>query len=292
IRPRSRLGARPPRRDSPSRLRPGSGLSLRRILDHSAAEQQQELHVDRVAAIAVLGNGLGNALERYPEHDDVLVLRPAAVADPAQPGGFDQREALAEHPGGGPELAEILPMGGTIAGLFLELADRAFDRTLAGLFVADQPRGQLQAELAERHAVLLDQDDLARVDRQDHGGAHVARAAVIYPASAAPGLDEAAGPFDLFGGVGVGGKGAVSHPARHSSISRSGNSFVSSSARGKCCASTFPTSVTAAIMPSARRPSRISDSIATIASPQVSGGTLEAIASSATISALCSRIDR
>src|SRR5690606_41732760 len=97
-----------------------------------------ELHVDRVAALAVLGNGLGNALERYPVHDDVLVLRPAAVADPAQPGGLDQREALAEHPGGGPELADILPMGGTIAGLFLEFADRAFDRTLAGLFVAHQ----------------------------------------------------------------------------------------------------------------------------------------------------------
>ena len=51
------------------------------------------------------------------------------------------------------------------------------------------------------------------------------------------------------------------------------------------------TRVTAAIMPSATRPCLSSASIASIASPHTSGSTFVAIASSATISARCSRIE-
>ena len=78
----------------------------------------------------------------------------------------------------------------------------------------------------------------------------------------------------------------------HTSINRSGNSFASSSARGRCCASTAPTPSTAAIIPSATRPCRISASSACMASPHTSGATRAAMASSAMISARCSAIDR
>src|SRR5690606_1233535 len=143
---------------------------------------------------AVTGDGFGNALQRNAVDHDVLVIGPSAIADRGQPGGLDEGKALAEHSGRGVELAELFPVRGAITGLFLELADRALDRVLAGGFVTDEASRKLEAELAERDAVLLDQDHFAVVDRQDHRRAHPSGAAGILPAAAPPGLDELAGP--------------------------------------------------------------------------------------------------
>src|SRR5689334_2661026 len=78
----------------------------------------------------------------------------------------------------------------------------------------------------------------------------------------------------------------------HSSISLSGISLVSSPLLGKCSARTSPMIPTAATMPSPGRPAFTSVRSAVIASPQVSGVVTLVIASSPTISARCSAIDK
>src|SRR5690606_41364810 len=107
--------------------------------------------------------------------------------------------------------AEILTMRRAIAGLSPELACRALARGLAVGRVADQPCGQFAAALAERDAILLDQDNLASINRQDHRGPHIPGPPGVFPASTALRLDELARPFDLFGSFGIGGEGAFGH---------------------------------------------------------------------------------
>src|SRR5690606_10486896 len=142
-----------------------------------APEEKQQLDVYRVPARAMLGDGVGDAFERHSMHDDVLMIGPAAVTDAGQSGGPDEGETLAEHSRRRVELAEFLPVRRAITGLFLQFARRALDRILAVGLVADQAGRKLKAELAERHPILLDQDRLPGIDREDHGGSHVARSA-------------------------------------------------------------------------------------------------------------------
>ena len=137
--------------------------------------------------------------------DDVLARCTTAFAYFGQAGRPHERKAFAEHPRRRVELAEIFPLRGVVAGFLLELAHRAFERFLALGFVADQPGGQFEAELAERDAVLLDQHHVAGIEREDHRRADVARSRGILPAPATLGDDELAGPFGNFGGLGVGG---------------------------------------------------------------------------------------
>src|SRR4051812_7878691 len=93
------------------------------------------------------------------------------------------------------------------------------------MLVADQPCGELEAALAERHAVLVDQQDMVvLVDRDDHRRLDPVGAGDELPFALALGLDPLAFPGDLDGFF------------AHSSIKRSGSSLVSPSLRGKCCA--------------------------------------------------------
>ena len=77
--------------------------------------------------------------------------------------------------------------------------------------IADQTGGQLEAALAERHAVLLDQQDMAVVDREDHRRADAACAADVFPPAALLGGDELALPDDLFGRVALVGRPLALH---------------------------------------------------------------------------------
>src|SRR5690606_11743943 len=112
-----------------------------------------------------------------------------------------QGEALRQHSRRRPELAEVFPMRGDVAGLLLELALRAGHGIFTRLLVADQPGGHFQTAPADRHAVLLYEDDVAGVDGKNHRGADSPGARGVLPPPAAPGLDETAGPFDLFGAI-------------------------------------------------------------------------------------------
>ena len=75
-------------------------------------------------------------------------------------------------------------MAGAIAGFLLELADRGGLDLLAFLLVADQAGGKLEAGGAERHPILLDQQHMTFVHRQDHRRADIARARNIFPFAA------------------------------------------------------------------------------------------------------------
>src|ERR671913_180323 len=151
------------------------------------------------------------------------------------------------------------------------------------VLVADEAGRKLQTAAAHRHPELLDEDDLALMLRDDDHGMSAAGAGDELPCAALERRDVFALPDSLQRGVAI---------VVHSSMSLSGISFVSVDDRGKCSASTSPTIFTAATMPSPGRPAFTSTNRAAIASPQVSGIVTFVIASSATISARCSPIDR
>ena len=74
--------------------------------------------------------------------------------------------------------------------------------------IADKAGGYLEAEARKRHAVLADEDDVARpvrviIKRDDRGSPDAARPADIFPAPALFGGDETPLPHHLFGQVGI-----------------------------------------------------------------------------------------
>src|SRR6185369_9068778 len=167
--------------------------------------------------------------------------------------------------------------------LLLQLVDRRrFDRDI-GVFVTDEPRRKLDATAVRPDARLVNEDDLALIFGNYDNGADVARAARIFPFAALQQAHELALAHQL-------GRGHFIQI--HSSISLSGISFTSPSERGKCSASTTPTCSIAATMPSPGRPSRTCSSNTAMASPQVLSSVTFRIASSATISARRSPIER
>ena len=100
-----------------------------------------------------------------------------------------------------------------VAGFLLQLALGAGEGILFLRVIPDQTGGKLEAILAERHPVLLDQQDMSRIECQDHCRADVAGAPGVFPASPPLGDHETAGPFEHFGSIGVGGKRAFGHAA-------------------------------------------------------------------------------
>src|ERR1044072_2709997 len=116
---------------------------------------------------------------------------------------------------------------GTVAGFFLELANRGRFDGLPFLLVADKARRKLEAMRVQRRAPLFDQNDILVDDRQDHRRRDTACARHIFPFSLALGGEKFALPNDLFGFA-------------HSSTRRSGSSLRSVSLFGKCVASTSP----------------------------------------------------
>src|SRR4051812_44460204 len=180
------------------------------------------------------------------------------------------------------EAAEIDHMLRAIAGLLLELADRGGLDRLPGGLVADQARRQLDAAGADRHPILLDEDHIPLVDRQDHRRGDVAGAGDIFPRPLLGDPDIFAFPDGLRRIVAF----------AHSSIKRSGSSLGFTCCGGRHRASTSPIFSTARAMPSPGRPAFTSSIKAAIASPHTLGSTFEWIASSATISARRSSSDR
>src|SRR5437762_3034495 len=214
---------------------------------------------------------------------DVLVLVASALADLFDPVRPNQSEALRQHARRGVEVAEALDALGGEARLFLQLLDRGpFDGRIR-VEVANEAGRKLDAAAAGRDARLIDQDHLTLIFGEDHDRVDVVGAARIFPFAALQGPNEIARPH---------------HFRRrqivevHSSMSLSGISLVSPAVRGKCSASTAPIRSIAAQMPSPGRPSRTAAINMAMASPQVCSSVTLRIASSATISARRSAIER
>ena len=117
---------------------------------------------------------------------DVLMLGAAALADLAQAVRANQREAFRAA---GPARtwnspSTFDPLGG-VAGLFLQLLDRRFFDRRVRVLVADQAGGKLEAALADRHAILVDEDDLALMLGDDDDGVHAAACARHIPSGRA-----------------------------------------------------------------------------------------------------------
>src|SRR5689334_12469935 len=214
---------------------------------------------------------------------DVLILVAATIADLPEAVRPNQGEPLGKHAGRRIEVAQPLdPLGGE-AGLFLKLLDRRrFDRR-AGVDVADEARREFDAAAIGAHPRLVDQDHFPLIFGEDHDRLDVARAAGIFPFAALQQAHELALAHRL---------GPREVVELHSSINLSGISFTSLADRGKCSASTAPTRSIAATIPSPGCPSRTWSSKSAIASPQVPSSVTLRIASSATISARRSAIDR
>src|SRR5688500_7919490 len=202
---------------------------------------------------------------------NVFAFDAAAFAGASESFGAEQYETFGRHSGRGEVAAEVDHALGAIAGLLLELADRGGRRLLAIDIVADQPGGQLEARAAERHPILLDEQDMAVVDGEDHRRADAARARHIFPFAAPLDGDEPPLPGDVLGLVGF---------LRHSSTSRSGSSLGLSASGGRKRASTAPTNATALARPSPGRPAFTSSTSAAIASRLTSGTTLPTTARS------------
>ena len=75
-----------------------------------------------MAARTVLCHRFADPPERHAMHDDLLVFRAATFADLGQPGGAQQDEAFAQHPGRGIEFAELLPLRRAVVGFLFEFA--------------------------------------------------------------------------------------------------------------------------------------------------------------------------
>src|SRR5258705_6854141 len=269
------------------RLKPeGSAMapaSKRVSAEGLVIQEDEELHVDREALGALLFDEVGDCGALDEMDGNVLIMVAAALADPAQPVRADQSEAFRQHARRGVEIAKAFdPLRGE-AGFFLELLDRGFLDRRIGVLVADQPGRKLDAARAQRDPRLVNQDDLAVIFGENHDRADVARAARIFPFAA---LEQSYEPPLAHG---FGGRQVVEV---HSLINLAGASFTSPAERGKCSARTAPTRSIAATMPSPGRPARTSTSNAAMASPQVCASVTLRIASSATISARRSPIER
>src|SRR5206468_8077965 len=117
------------------------------MTDRSPSEvhEDEQLHVDAEAFGALLLDEIGNVLARDEMDVDVLVLVPAALADPPHPMRTHQGEALRQHSRGGIEVAEPLDALGGEAGLFLELLYRGcFDSSIPVL-IPNEAGGKLDA---------------------------------------------------------------------------------------------------------------------------------------------------
>src|SRR3546814_209687 len=174
------------------------------------------------------------------------------------------------------ESPEIDHAVGAIACFLFQLSDRGDVCRLAFLLVADKAGRQLQAIAVQRHAKLFDEQDMpvlsfaegALVHCEDHGGADTPRARDELPFALALGGDELALPDRLYG-IGR----VLSSSKGHSSIRRSGSSFVSSLLLGRHSARTAPTFSTAEAMPSPGRPAFTPSTSVAIASPPPPGPT-------------------
>src|SRR5215213_1893171 len=214
---------------------------------------------------------------------DVLILVAPTLADLADAMCPDEREALGQHSGRSEKFPEPLNAIRGEARFLLQLLDRGAFRRRVRVGVPDEARRKFDAAAVWRNTRLVDQYDLALIFREDDDRADVVRPARIFPVAALEHTHIFAGPHHLRRRKIV---------EFHSSMSLSGISLVSVAERGKCSARTAPTRSIAATMPSAIRPCFTSTSSATMASPQVSGVVTDVIASSATISARCSAIER
>ena len=190
---------------------------------------------------------------------------PAAVADPRQPLGADQREAFADHARRRRRSRRATSTRSrAIAGLLLQLARGRRLDALARVLVADQPGGQFEAARARAAR------DIARP-----AGRGRRRSRAITAARDAADARRHIPSARASSRRGTGPPRRSPRPRRvghaHSSISRSGSSLVSPSVLGKCSASTAPICADRRGHAVAGRPSRTAATSAAIASPQTFG---------------------
>ena len=164
---------------------------------------------------------------------NILPLHAAAFAGLFQTMGAEQGEAFRDHAGRAEKFADGFQARGAIAGFLLQFATGGDAGILVRVMIADKARGQFDAAPPQRHAILIDQQDMPVIDGQNDSRPDAPRATDIFPFAASLRRDEAPGPHHFFGG----GRIRVTH----NSISLSGSSLMSSSARGKWVASTSPT---------------------------------------------------
>ena len=114
----------------------------------SSSSRNQQFDVDPDAFGALLFEEIRDIGAGHQVDGDVLAVRPPAVADFSNTVRPNQREAFREHAGRGVEFAEPLHALGGEAGLLLQLLDRGRFGRRAGIVVANQAGGKLDAAAA------------------------------------------------------------------------------------------------------------------------------------------------
>jgi hypothetical protein len=227
--------------------------------DDLAPQQQQDAHVDRIARGALFGKEFLETFEpdRWTTMSSLSVPPPSLtlVSSPAR-----TRVKLSVSIRAKTRTRQALDLGRVVAGFFLELArGRRFGASSRWLSSSPISPRAARCSGGRADAVLLHQDHVILVDRQDHR-ARTPPGLPAYSQRRALGDDVAALPHDLFGRVRRPRPSHLYQPVRQLVGVVVG--------AGEVLGQDLPDFAHRRDHPSARRPARISSSIAAIASPQ------------------------